>query len=285
MKKNSDLKEKSKKKLKLKLKLYLKSIQILFIELIHSIPDILIFKTGADFSINKATLNFVPVLGTVNPFLQPVRVITKPILLITTIREDFSGTFVCDSEGKNGESEEYNDEEEHDEKVNPEKPWDSTESSNDSSDRDEQEEDTENDNWCVEKLLTLAIPLVSKPYSSDYDRDWENKGENVENSNQVVAAPNHFLRVLRRPNREENVEMEMEMEMRTKRFVWCLVIVEVSSLVLFKFLREKKEILLFIVEIERFFREKVLGILIHADMYYLRFDYYLLFYGTINRSF
>lgn len=79
-------------------------------------------KLSADFPRLQATPDPVPRLSVVNPLLQPVRVIPKPILLIPSIRHNFASALVGDNEGEDGEGEEKNDEDEHDEEVEPEEP-------------------------------------------------------------------------------------------------------------------------------------------------------------------
>ena len=44
---------------------------------------ILVLETRADIAVNETALDLVPVLGAVNPLLQPLRVVPEPVLLVT----------------------------------------------------------------------------------------------------------------------------------------------------------------------------------------------------------
>ncbi|KAM0988016.1 hypothetical protein ACFX13_012245 [Malus domestica] len=57
--------------------------------------------------------------GAVNPFLEPLRLVPEPVLLVPFPGKYFSGAFVGDSEGEDGDCEDDHDEEEHDEEVDP----------------------------------------------------------------------------------------------------------------------------------------------------------------------
>ena len=95
---------------------------MLSMELLNGVVHILVSKTCTNLTILQATLNIVPILGIGNPLLQPIGVITKPILLIPTTRQGLPSTLVGNSKGKDGKHEEKNYEEEHDQKVEPEEP-------------------------------------------------------------------------------------------------------------------------------------------------------------------
>ena len=95
---------------------------MLSIELLNGVVHILFNKTGTNLTILQATVNIVPILGIGNLLLQPIGVITKPILLIPMIRQGLPSTLVGNSKDKDGKHEEKNYEEEHDQKVEPEEP-------------------------------------------------------------------------------------------------------------------------------------------------------------------
>lgn len=82
-------------------------------------------KFGAELARLKATLDSIPCFGVIHSFLQPVRVITKPILFIPSSRQNLPCAFISNNEGEDGEGEDDNDEQEHNEEVNPEEPCDS----------------------------------------------------------------------------------------------------------------------------------------------------------------
>lgn len=92
---------------------------MLLVELFNSIINILISKAGTDLPINQAALDFVPIFITIHPLLQPTGVIPKPILLITTIRQDLTGALVRNDKSENGERKENNNKNKHYKKVNP----------------------------------------------------------------------------------------------------------------------------------------------------------------------
>ena len=94
---------------------------MLSMELLNGVVHILVSKTCTNLTILQATLNIVPILGIGNPLLQPIGVITKPILLIPTIRQGLPSSLVGNSD-KDGKHEEKNYEDEHDQKVEPEEP-------------------------------------------------------------------------------------------------------------------------------------------------------------------
>lgn len=92
---------------------------MLRIELLEVVIDILISETRTNLAVGQATLNLIPILSIANPLLQPIGVITEPILLIPTTRHDLPCALVGDSEGEDGENREKKNEEEHYEKVTP----------------------------------------------------------------------------------------------------------------------------------------------------------------------
>lgn len=138
---------------------------MLGVELIDCVANILLMKFRADLAINKTALDLVPVLVVVNPLLQPIGVISKPILLVTLAGESFPGALVGDDEGEDREGEEDDDEEEHCAKVEPEEPRDAATGADEAGERDEQEEDAEDDDRLLEKLLADAVALLAQPYS------------------------------------------------------------------------------------------------------------------------
>lgn len=150
---------------------YLKRRQVLLIQLRDGIVEILVPKRRADLAINKATLDLIPVLGAVDPLLQPVRIVPKPVLLVPFLGKHFAGAFVGDGEGEDGESEQDDDEEEHDEEVDPEEPRDSAAGADEAGERDQHEENAENDDGLVQKLLALGAALLAQPHSGYDDRD------------------------------------------------------------------------------------------------------------------
>ena len=114
-----------------------------------------IFKLRTNLAVSETTPNLIPVLVTVHTFLQPVRVISKPILFIPSLGNFLPCAFVSDNKGENRETEDEEDQEEHDEEVRPEKPRDSATRTDQTSDRYDHEEDSESDHGLVEKTLTL----------------------------------------------------------------------------------------------------------------------------------
>lgn len=125
------------------------------VELIDRFINKLSFKFRTDFALNKTTPNLPPVLVTVHTFLQPIRVISKSILFIPSLRNFLPCAFVSDNKGENRETEDEEDQEEHDEEIRPEKPRDSATRTDQTNDRYDHEEDSESDHGLVEKTLTL----------------------------------------------------------------------------------------------------------------------------------
>lgn len=65
---------------------YLKRRQLLRIELLNIVVSIEALINGAEVSRLKTTLDPVPVLWIVDSLLQPIRIITKPVLLVASTR-------------------------------------------------------------------------------------------------------------------------------------------------------------------------------------------------------
>lgn len=144
---------------------------MLSIELLNGVVHILVSKTATNLTIMQATLNLVPILGIANPLLQPIGVITEPVLLIPTIGHGLPSTLVGNSKDKDGKDEEKNYEEEHDQKVEPEEPRNTATSSDQASYGDHHEKNAECDDGFVEPTLARGVGLSAQPYPSTEDWD------------------------------------------------------------------------------------------------------------------
>lgn len=98
---------------------YLNRGQVLLRELRNRSINPLINQTLAHLTIRQATLDLSPILGAIDPLLQPMRVIPEVVLLIPFPGHHFPGALVGDHESEDGEEEEDEDEEEHDDEVDP----------------------------------------------------------------------------------------------------------------------------------------------------------------------
>lgn len=93
---------------------YLNRRQLLAEEVVNSITSKPIMELGADLAVDQATLDLVPVLGVAHSFLKPIRVITKPVLLIPFTRQHLTRTLVGNDESEDGEAENEYNQQEHD---------------------------------------------------------------------------------------------------------------------------------------------------------------------------
>lgn len=143
----------------------------------------------------QATTDPVPRLSVINLLLQPIRVIPKPILFIPSIRNNFTSALVGNDESENGEGEEKNDEDKHDEEVEPEEPRHAAARADEAGEWDEHEEDAERDDGLLQPPLALGGALLAQPHSGHQDRDGEEEGQEVQESDHVVAEPNHDERM------------------------------------------------------------------------------------------
>lgn len=139
----------------------------------------------------QATTDPVPRLSVINLLLQPIRVIPKPILFIPSIRNNFTSALVGNDESENGEGEEKNDEDKHDEEVEPEEPRHAAARADEAGEWDEHEEDAECDHRLLQPPLALGGALLAQPHSGHQDRDGQEEGEEVKESDNIVAEPNH----------------------------------------------------------------------------------------------
>jgi len=136
---------------------------VFFVEGGSGIVDKLVVKLGANFSIDQATLDLIPVLIISHSLLQPVGVITETVLLVPSLRHHFAGAFVGDNESEDGEAEEDEDQDEHDEQVDPEEPCHAAARADQPRQGDQHEEHAEDDDGHVQKPVTLGSPLVFEP--------------------------------------------------------------------------------------------------------------------------
>lgn len=152
--------------------LYLKRIQVLVIKFLEGVVKVLVGKTGADLAVDETALNLVPILCFVDPVLQPIGVVAKPVLLITPVGDNLASAFVGNNKSEDSEGEEEDDEDEHDEEVKPEKPRDSAASTDEAGEGDEHEEDPDHDDGHVKELLALgaALPAQPNPCYHDWNR-------------------------------------------------------------------------------------------------------------------
>jgi len=79
---------------------------VLAIKLLNSSSPTIIDQTLTNLTIHQATFNLIPILSTGHPFLQPMRVIPKPVLLIPFPGQSLTGTLVCDDKSEDGDEEE-----------------------------------------------------------------------------------------------------------------------------------------------------------------------------------
>lgn len=97
--------------------IYLKGIKVFFVEIISSSVGAIINELLADLTVLKAAPNSPPVI--INPSLQPMRVISKPILLIPFPRQGFPCPLIGHHKSKDSETEEKHNEQEHNKKIDP----------------------------------------------------------------------------------------------------------------------------------------------------------------------
>ena len=81
----------------------------------HELRDglVLVLQFLADLGVLEAAPDPVPVLGVLDPLLQPVGVVPEPVLLVPPPRDGLPGALVCHNEGEDGEAEEDDDESRH----------------------------------------------------------------------------------------------------------------------------------------------------------------------------
>ena len=139
----------------------------------------------------QAAFDLVPVLGVVDPLLEPVGVVSEAVLLVAAVGDDLSGTLVGDGEGEDGEDSEEEDEEEHDEQVEPEEPGNLAARAHQPRQGHHHEEDAEHDHGLLQPALALRVGLVAQPYPAGEDRDREHEGQQVQEPHQVVANAEH----------------------------------------------------------------------------------------------
>lgn len=139
------------------------------VELFDGIAGEFVAEVGADFAVDQAAPDSVPVFVVVDPILEPVGVIAEAVLFVASVGEGFAGAFVGDGEGEDGEDEEEEDEEEHDEEVNPEEPFDAAAGADETGEGDQEEENSDDDDGGVEEFLTVGGALPAEPYPTHYD--------------------------------------------------------------------------------------------------------------------
>lgn len=116
------------------------------------------------------------------------------ILFIPSIWYNLAGAAVSDGECEDCEAEAKENEKEHSEEVKPEKARDTATSTDESGDWDEHEEDSEYDDWFVEETFAFGGCIFAEPDPGGEYWDWEKESEEIEDSEEIVATLNHFLR-------------------------------------------------------------------------------------------
>ena len=141
---------------------------------------VLVLQFLTDLRILKAAPDLVPVLGVLDPFLQPVGVIPKPVLLVPSPGDGLPGALIGDDEGEDGEAEEDEDEDEHGEEVDPEQPGDAAAGADEPREGDHEEEHPDRDDRSGEVPLALgAVRALAQPDPRAQDRDREQEGDEV----------------------------------------------------------------------------------------------------------
>ena len=125
--------------------IYLKGREMFLIKLVNRSINPRIDQTLTNLTILQATPDLIPILITINPLLQPIRIIPQPVLLIPPAGNSLAGAGICHHKGENGETEEDHDEDEHDEEVDPEKPSHAAARADEAGEGDDGEEDSEGD--------------------------------------------------------------------------------------------------------------------------------------------
>lgn len=102
-------------------------------------------QTLTNLTILQTTPDLIPITITINPLLQPIRIIPQAVLLIPPAGNRLAGAGICDHKGENGETEEDHDEDEHDKQVDPEKPCHAPARADEAGKGDDGKEDSEGD--------------------------------------------------------------------------------------------------------------------------------------------
>lgn len=199
----------------------MKSRQVLVVQVVHhGIFSILVGVSLADLAVDQAALDLVPVLGAVDPLLQPVRVIPELVLLVPFTGQGLPGALVGDHEGEDGEGEEEEDEEEHDEEVDPEEPGDAAARAHEARDGHHHEEHPERDDRLLEELLAVGVGTPGEPYAGPEDGDGEEERDEVEDADQVVAEAEHLLSESRLAGENQSDPMILWTRQRGKEAGW-----------------------------------------------------------------
>lgn len=132
-------------------------------------------------------MDFIPVAGFVHLVLQPRRVVAQVVFLETFPGNGLSGSFVGDNEGEDGEAEEEQDEEEHDGEVDPEEPCEAAAGAQEASEGDEEDEEAQDDDRPLQEAEAIGGMLGGEPDTDSQDGDADERSEEVEDANEVVA--------------------------------------------------------------------------------------------------
>lgn len=124
-----------------------------------------------DIAIGQTGLDLIPVLCAVDPLLQPVGVVSQPILLVPFFRKDLSGPLVGDDKGEDGEAKKEDYEEEHHHQVDPQEPCNATPGADEAGQGHHHEEDSDGDDGSIQKLLAVGAGPCAQPDSSAQDRN------------------------------------------------------------------------------------------------------------------
>ncbi|ONK69678.1 uncharacterized protein A4U43_C05F25580 [Asparagus officinalis] len=159
-------------------------------------PVAIPLKPLANLAINQTAPDLPPILGALDPLLQPVGVVPEPVLLVASPGDNLAGSLVGDDEGEDGEAEEEDDEEEHDEEVDPEEEGVAAAGADEAAEGDDEEEDADGDDGGLQELLAVGGGAVGEPDAAGEDRDREDEDDQVQDPDEVVAQAERHCFVL-----------------------------------------------------------------------------------------
>lgn len=165
---------------------------MLLIKLLCGFIDGTLSEAFADLTVLNAALDPSPVACLFHSLLQPIRVVSEPVLLVAPVGHHLAGALVGDDEGEDCEAEEEENEEEHDAEVEPEQPRDPAAGAHEACEGDEHEEGAYAYDRPLEKFLAVGVGFGGQPYSAAQDGDGKQKGEEVEDADKAVGESNHL---------------------------------------------------------------------------------------------
>lgn len=151
-------------------------------------------KLLTDLAVLEAAPDLGPILGVLDPPLQPGGVLPEAVLLVPPSGDGPPGAAVGDDEGEDGEGEEEDDEEEERDEVEPEEAGGAAERPREAREGEREEEHPQRDDGTLQEPLAVGGRPVAQPRAAAQRDDREHQHARVQEAQEAVAAPHHGRR-------------------------------------------------------------------------------------------